>query len=514
MTKLILGVDVGTSAVKAALFDQDGAEVGSHSEEYSLLTPRAGHVELEADTYTSTFGTAVRRVLEQTGTSPEDLLVLGLSAQGETLLTLDPDLQPIGRAIVWMDNRASAEADEIEQHFGRSVIQQTTGQVAMDAIWPAAKIQWIKRNDPARFARTAKYALLKDYLVERLTGQLVSEDSMLCSTILWDINTRQYWPEMLDYLGIGAHQLPGIARQGEIVGSITPAAGAELGLPAGLPVSVGGLDQACGALGIGNAIPGIFSESTGSALTSVTIVEDLTLDPEGRVPCFPAAVPGQYILHNFSTGGMVMRWYRDEFCGAERQIEELCGINAYFLIDNEVLQVEPGSDGLVVLPHLQGSGPPDLDPYARGAIVGLTLAHKKQHVSRAVMEGIAMVLRRMIESTALLGVDVKEIISLSGGAKSDAWCQIKADATQTTVRTLHDAGSAACRGAAIIAGVGVGLWDSVHAVAGSGVEFARTFEPEPANAETYDRLFERYLAVQAALAPLYRNGEVVATASA
>ncbi|MFK0008941.1 FGGY-family carbohydrate kinase [Paenarthrobacter sp. NPDC090520] len=505
MTKLILGVDVGTSAIKAALFDSEGTEVGSHSEEYSLLTPRAGHVELEPATYLSTFATAVRGVLERSGTSADDLLALGLSAQGETLLTLDDSHQPVGRAIVWMDNRASAEADEIEAHFGRSVIQQTTGQVAMDAIWPAAKILWIKRNDPSRFAQTSKYALLKDYLVERLTGQLVSEDSLLCSTILWDINTREYWPGMLDYLGINEIQLPAIARQGEIVGTVTAEAATELGLPAGLPVSVGGLDQACGALGIGNASPGIFSESTGSALASVTIVEGLSLDPEGRVPCFPAAVPGQYMLHNFSTGGMVMRWYRDEFCPAERQIEEIAGVNAYYLIDQEVLQVEPGADGLLMLPHLQGSGPPDLDPYARGAIVGITLAHKKQHVSRAVMEGIAMVLRRMIESTTVLGVHVDEIISLSGGSKSDAWCQIKADATQTTVRTLQDAESAACRGAAIIAGVNVGLWDSIHEVAGRGVEFARTFTPNPAYAETYDRLFERYVAVQAALAPLYRS---------
>ena len=162
--------------------------------------------------------------------------------------------------------------------------------------------------------------------------------------------------------------------------SVTPTAAAALGLPEGLPVSVGALDQACGALGIGNAIPGIFSESTGSALTSVTIVEELTLDPAGRVPCFPAAIAGQYMLHNFSTGGMVMRWFRDEFCSSESADRGLCGINAYYLIDQEVEQVEPGCDGLVVLPHLQGSGPPDLDPYARGVIFGLTLAHKKQHL--------------------------------------------------------------------------------------------------------------------------------------
>lgn len=502
MSSYLLGVDVGTTAIKAAVFDEDGAEVGSHSEEYSLLTPRAGHVELEAETYTSTFALAVRGALRDLPVPAGHLTALGLSAQGETLLCLDTENAPIGRAIVWMDNRATAEAEEIEAHFGRPAIHKTTGQVAMDPIWPAAKILWLKRHQPEIFERTAKFVLLKDYLVYRLTGRLVSEDSLLCSTILWDINTRRYWPEMLDYLGLGIDQLPEIAEQGEIVGNVSPNAAFELNLPSGLPVSVGALDQACGALGVGNAVPGIFSESTGSALTSVTIVDQLALDPAGRVPCFPAAIPGQYMLHNFSTGGMVMRWYRDEFCATETQIEELCGINAYYLIDQEVEQVEAGSDGLIVLPHLQGSGPPDLDPYARGVIFGLTLAHKKQHLSRGIMEGVAMVLRRMIDSTTQLGVDVKEIISLSGGSKSGAWCQIKADATQIPVRTLHGAGSAACRGAALIAGVGVGLWETAVPIARSAVEVDRSFQPQPENAAVYDQLFARYMTLQESLKPM------------
>ncbi|MET8182503.1 FGGY family carbohydrate kinase [Streptomyces sp. NPDC005336] len=507
MTSYLLGVDVGTTAIKAAVFDTEGVEVGSHTEEYSLLTPSAGRVELDADTYTSTFAGAVRGVLRDLSVPADELAALGLSAQGETLLCLDENGQPIGRVIVWMDNRATAESDELEEHFGRSVIHATTGQVEMDPIWPAAKILWLKRNEPETFARTAKFALLKDYLVQRLTGRLVSEDSLLCSTILWDINNRQYWPEMLAYLGITEDQLPEIASQGEIVGTIGSAASVELGLPSGLPVSVGALDQACGALGIGNAVPGIFSESTGSALTSVTIAEELALDPSGRVPCFPAALPGQYMLHNFSTGGMVMRWYRDEFCASEKQIEELCGISAYYLIDQEVEQVEPGCDGLIVVPHLQGSGPPDLDPYARGVIFGLTLAHKKQHLSRAIMEGVAMVLRRMIDSTARLGVDVAEIISLSGGAKSDAWCQIKADATQLPVRTLRGADSAACRGAALIAGVGAGIWESAASVSQSGVEFDRSFEPRAENAAVYDRLSTRYMTLQESLKPLLQPAD-------
>lgn len=510
MSWYVLGVDVGTTAIKAALFDEDGVEIAEHTEEYDLLTPRAGYVELEPGTYTETFAEAVASLLRESSVDVQQIRALGLSAQGETMLCLDSADRPLGRAIVWMDNRASTESDELEAHFGRPTIHAVTGQPAMDPIWPAAKILWLKRNDPDRFAATARFALLKDFLVQRLTGRLVSEDSLLCSTLVWDINTRKYWPEMLDYLGIDSEKLPEIADQGEIVGALTDSAATELGLPAGLPVSVGALDQACGALGLGNAVPGLFSESTGSALTTVTVVDELRLDAAGRVPCFAAALPGQYMLHTFSTGGMVMRWFRDEFCSSERRIEQLCGINAYQLIDEEVRRVDPGSDGLVVLPHLQGSGPPDLDPHARGAFFGLTLSHTKQHLSRGIMEGVAMVLRRMIESTEDLGVEITEIISLSGGAKSAAWCQIKADATGRPVHTVKGAGSAACRGAAIIAGVAAELWPSAVDIACAGLEFSSTYKPNAANAAVYDDLYTRFLALQEATKLLPRP---VSTAS-
>ncbi|MCW4466787.1 FGGY family carbohydrate kinase [Glutamicibacter sp. MNS18] len=505
MTAQVLGVDIGTTAIKAAVFDARSDQVCEHTVEYTLQTPRPGYVELEAQTYISTFRDAVAGVLQHPGVSLQGLAVLGLSTQGETMLCLDAEGKPLRPAIVWLDNRAVAESEEIEAHFGRQLIHRTTGQVAMDPIWPAAKILWLRRNEPEIFARTAKFVLLKDYIIEQLTGELVSEDSLLCSTILWNLNTREYWGEMLDYLGIDQQRLPRIAKQGELVGSIDQMAAARFGLPQGLPVSAGALDQACGALGMGNAVPGIFSESTGSALTTVTVVDELKLDEAGRVPCFASAIPGQYMLHTFSTGGMVMRWFRDEFCAIEREIEQLCGINAYYLIDEEVRQVPPGSDGLIVIPHLQGSGPPDLDTYARGVFFGLTLSHKKQHLSRGIMEGVSIVLRRMIESTLELGVEIKQIISLSGGSKSAAWCQIKSDTTQLPVHTLSGGGAAACRGAAIIAGVELGLWDSAAAISNHGVEFEHSYEPNADLAETYNRLYHRFNRLQESLDPLLRE---------
>jgi len=321
MKPYLLGVDIGTTAIKAAVFDREGRELGNHIAEYSLLTPHTGHVELDAETYLATFAEAVHCALHAANIHADQLAVLGLSAQGETLLCLDEQYAPLMNAIVWMDSRAGTQANEIETRFGREHIHAMTGQVAMDAIWPASKILWLRQHRPEMFSSIHHFVFLKDFIILHLTGRLVCEDSILCSTMLWDINTRQYWHEMLDYLGIHEAQLPEIAKQGEIIGHINPQAAERFSLPAGLPVSVGALDQACGALGVGNVTPGIFSESTGSALACVTISDKLILDPVAAVPCFPSAIAGQYMLHTFSTGGMVMRWFRDEFCASERRIE-------------------------------------------------------------------------------------------------------------------------------------------------------------------------------------------------
>ncbi|MCR8928891.1 FGGY family carbohydrate kinase [Priestia megaterium] len=494
--KYILGVDIGTTAIKAAVFDSNGQECGSRTEEYTLITPSAGMVELAAESYVETFSAAIKSAIESSGVNIDDIVSLGMSAQGETLLCLNQNGSPLRRAIVWMDNRAVDEAAFIERKLGRDIVHKTTGQVGMDAIWPASKMLWLQRNEPDIYNKTAKFVMVKDYLIYLLTGRLICEDSLLCSTMWWDINTREYWPEMLDLLEIKEEQLPEIVRQGEMVGTISQDAAERFGLSKELMISAGALDQACGALGVGNVNPGVFSESTGSALTSVTIVDKPILDPAMEMPCFASAIPGKYMLHAFSTGGMAIRWYRDVFCAIEKEVAELSGINAYTLIDREVEQVPPGSEGLIVLPHLQGSGPPDTNNLAKGVFYGVTLAHKKQHFSRGIMEGVTMVLRRMIEATEALGIDIKEIISLGGGSKSSVWCQIKSDATGLTIKIMKDTESAACLGAAILAGVGAGVWESPEEAATSITREDKIYQPNEKNKEVYDQVFDNYKKLQ------------------
>ncbi|MGX5849212.1 FGGY-family carbohydrate kinase [Mesorhizobium sp. PL10] len=503
--KFVLGVDIGTTAIKAAVFDERGSDRGSHTCEYNLLTPFSGAVELDARSYVDAFKSAVSSAIATAHVSKDDIVSLGISAQGETLFLVDEDGAPLRPAIVWMDTRANDEASWIEAQLGREVVHKTTGQVGMNAIWPASKILWVKKNEPDVFARTAKFLLIEDYFTFLLTGKYVSEDSLLCSTMYWDINTRRYWPEMLDTLGVKQSQLPDILPPGTAIGKPSAAAAAEFGLSPDTLICLGALDQACGAIGVGNVRPGIFSESTGAALASVAMTDHPLIDPAGEMPCFASGIPGMYMLHAFSTGGMAIRWFRDTFWVAELEKEQAGGVNAYSLIDQAVASVAPGAEGLLALPHLQGSGPPDTNAKAKGVFLNVTLAHSRAHFARAIMEGVTMVLLRMIEGTRALGVDVAEVRSLSGGAKSRTWCQIKSNASGLPLRTMKTTDIAACLGAAILAGVAAGLWRSVQETATAFAEYDSEFDPDRALKPLYDDMLVEYKSLMTEFAPSFNR---------
>jgi len=497
--RYVIGLDLGTSAIKIALFDQNGHKIAGVTEEYELLTPSAHVVEQDVQVYWDVFKSALGTLLKRAEINVADIAGIGISAQGETLIAIDGSGAPLRRAIVWMDNRAQVESDTIEARFTNENIHRTTGQVAMTATWPAAKILWIKNNEPEVFRKVYKYLLIEDYFLYRFTGRFVAEGSLLCSTILWDINTRKYWTEMMQFLGIDESQLPEIREPGELVGSMLPDVAAELGLSPATMCALGALDQACGAIGAGNVKPGMFSESTGSALAIVAVTDSPVFDPTREMPCFYFGIPGKYMVHSFTTGGMLIRWYRDTLCRNELLAEEISGFPAYNLMDLEAAKVPIGSDGLTVLPHLQGSGPPDTNQAAKAVFCGLTMAHTKQHMSRACLESVAMTLCRMLDATESMGTKVTEIRSLSGGAKSPFWCQMKADATGKTVRTMRNTEDSACLGAAILAGVAVGLWKDVESCAAKFIEDDKVFIPAAENFAAYRKVYERYKDLQKTL---------------
>lgn len=502
MGSLLIGVDLGTTAIKCAAYEEDGSLVASATREYALLTPAPNVVEVHPSTYWSEFSSAMQDLLGQSGISPARVAAIGISAQGETLIPLRADGAPACNAIVWLDGRATDEAEDLADRFDARQFYEVTGQPSMLPTWPAAKILWLARHELRTFEQVARFLLIEDYFLWRLTGEYVSEGSLLTSTCYWDFRTKQWWPEMLGALGIDESRLPTMVEPGTAVGKLLPAAAQELGLPSSTTVCTGALDQACGAIGVGNVAPGRFSENTGAAVALCATLAEARLDPLQRMPCHYHGVPDTYMFHTFTSGGVVLRWFRDRFAEAERSVAAAVGLDAYDLLAQEAETIAAGAEGLVVVPHLQGAMAPESNANARGAVVGLSLRHGRAHMARAILESIAFVVRRNIEVLEDLDVAVPEIRALGGGARSRLWKQIEADVTKRRVLTTRQP-DAATLGAAILAGVGLGRYSSAEEAAESMVQIDETFEPRSELAELYDETYAIYKQTYESLCPVF-----------
>jgi xylulokinase len=505
---LLLGVDLGTTAIKGGLHRLDGSVVASASRDYELLTPSPAVVEVPAARYWRSFTDVVHSLLADSGVDRRRIAAIGISAQGETMVPVGQDGEALRNAIVWLDNRAQDESAELDDRFGQELTYQVTGQPGMLPTWPAAKILWLARHEPVTFAKTGKFLLLEDYFIARLTGRAACEGSLVTSTCYWDFRSKQWWPEMLSAIGIDAGQLPELTEPGSPVGPLRPAIAAELGLDESTLVCAGALDQACGAIGVGNVRPGILSENTGTAVALCATLDRPRLDPAQRMPCHYHGMPDTYMFHTFTSGGLVLRWFRDEFCEADVEAAARDGQDAYDLLTKRAAAIPPGSDGLVILPHLQGAMAPDANPEARGVVLGLALHHRRDHLSRAILESVAFVIRRNIEVLEELGVRVESIRASGGGARSRVWKQIEADVTGREVRITSQT-EAATLGACILAGTGAGLYDSIAEAADSMVTLTDVFEPAAANSARYGEAYATYRAATIALDPLYARQAAV-----
>ena len=498
--KYLIGVDLGTTAIKAALFNSKGKKVAAQEKEHKLLTPAALTVEQSADVYWDTFCHCVKSVAAQAKVDKNDIAAISLSAQGETIVFLDKENKPLHNFIVWMDTRPQKEAEIINSWFSSDEILHVTGQGPITSLYPACKVLWMKRNHPEIFEKTARIMLLDDYIFFRMGGVFNCEGSNWCTSYMFDINTGKYWPEMLKKLEVREEQLPTPVETATPLGTIHPSIAEDLGLSSDTMMVMGGLDQSCGTIGVGNVKAGIFSESTGAALVICTMTDHIVLDEGGELPCFYGVIPGLYMLHAGAKGGIIYKWLRDTLCKEEMELAAKTGKSAYKIMDELAATIPAGSDGLIVLPFFGGAGAPSTDQYAKGMIYGLGIQHTKAHLIRAFMEATALNIYRMVEyCEEVTGKPVTEIRSLGGGAKGSFWCQLKADMLGRPVVTMKNTQDAACLGAAIIAGVGAGIFPSVEETASSLVEIENVYLPNPENRAAYDEQIRQYKILEASL---------------
>ncbi len=482
---LTIGLDIGTSGAKGLLIDAAGAIVAEADAAYPLLTPRPGWTEQQPEDW---WQAAIAILRKLAAAAPSPPLAVGLTGQMHGATFLDADAMPIRPAPLWNDQRTAAECEEITRRVGGDALRRITGNSALTG-FQAPKILWLRRHEPAAYARIRQVLLPKDFVRLRLTGVAASDASDASGTLLLDLASRDYSDDLLQALEVPREWLPRVFEGPEVTGRLTAAAAAATGLPEGLPVVAGGGDNAAAAVGSGIVRGGTGLLSLGTSGVIFVHSDRPTVDPSGALNAFCHAVPGAYCLMGvvLSAGG-ALRWYRDVI-GTEANGSDASSIDAdhYDAIQRAAAAVPPGCDGLTFLPYLSGERTPHMDPEARAAWIGLTLAHGRGHLARAVLEGVALALRQSIERIGALGIGLERLNAVGGGVRSDLWRGIIAAALRLPLQRLAaDQGPAF--GAALLAAVGAGIHADVRAAADAAARPAGMPEqPDAALGEVYDR---------------------------
>ena len=479
----IVSLDVGTTSLKGVLFDLRGNILAIELEEYDLSTPAPDIVECDPEFYWQAAQKVIRHLLLKSRIEPRDVRSVGVTSQGETLIVLDDAGHALRPAIVWLDNRSHVEAKEIERQFGVEEVYRVTGQPELTPTWTATKILWLQKHEPQVFRRAGKFLLVEDYLLFRLTGRYFSDDAMNASTLYFDIRNHCWWPEMLKFLAISADQLPELKYSGQFVCPISAQAAAATGLSPKTTVTSAPIDQIAGGIGAGNLAPGILSETTGAALGTCATCDGPIYDPAKAIPCQTHGVPGKYVLMAWApTAGMALRWFRDVF-GGGADYAALCA-------DAEL--VAPGAEGLMFLPYLCGAGCPEMLPKAKGVFWGISLAHRKAHFTRAIIESIAFVLRRNVDHLETLVGSVAEVRCLGGGARSPLWLQIKADMLNRACAVM-ECEEATSLGVAMVSCVANGIYRDTTQAQENMVRIKNRVMPNPRNTGAMNDAYQRYL---------------------
>ncbi len=455
-----MGIDIGTTSVKTAVFNEALEQKMSLTADYTL-DAHGDIVEFDGEKYWDIVKSEIEKVKRE-----HNVDALAVDTQCETLILTDENGIPVRPAIVWLDNRATKEAEIITEHFGHKRVYEVTGQPEITATWPACKLLWVKRNEPEVWAKVKKVFLLEDWILYKMTGRFISEKTLQSSTIYFDIYNAKWWDEMLDFIGVSPDMLPALYSSAQEVGEYD-----------GTRVVTGAIDQIAGAIGAGVVKKGIVSEMTGTTMVIFMPSDNVPeYDEKSIVPCHYNYDDKYCLLSWTPTAGMALKWFKNA----------LCENFSFAELDTLAESVPAGSDGVTFLPYLCGSTMPKYNPAARGSFTGLTTEHHRGHFVRAVMESVTCMLKSNLD---YLGLDVDEIRAMGGGANSPLWCQMKADMTGKRLVTLKNK-ETACLGSAILAAVGVGAFDSVEEAA-EKIEFSKVYESKGTD---YTECYERYLA--------------------
>lgn len=497
MDGYLLGIDIGTSGCKAAVFTLDGHVLAHTSEGYPVRCPGPGHAEQDPEEWWGAVCRAIKRILA--AVPAETISAVGVDGQSWSAVAMDKYGRVLSPTPIWTDTRALTQCKRMVEACGEDALFQVCGNPVQPS-YTTPKVLWYKDSLPDVYRHTDKILQSNSFIVYRLTGTCVQDHSQGYGWCCYDMAKGQWDLDICRTLGMRESLLPELVPCHQVVGRVTSQAAQQCGLLEGTPVAAGGLDAACGALGAGVIDSGQTHEQGGQAggmsvcMNEPKAARELILSPH--------VVPGRWLLQGGTVGGGgALNWFLRQFGSVWDAAARESGENAFALMDKEASRVPHGCEGVVFLPYLSGERTPLWNPAAKGVFYGLQFSTGRGHMARAVMEGVAFSLRHNLETAYAAGAEISVMHSVGGAANSPLWMQIKSDITQRTME-VTSSDTATALGAAILAGVGVGAYQSFEEAAARTVQVKRVYRPDPGLAGVYDRTYRLYRELYDRLKPV------------
>ena len=490
----LMGIDFGTGGVRVGIFDPEGAPVVFTGEEWTLKHPRPGWAEQDPDEWWSSLVTATNKAIRESGISPEGIAGISVDAMSSTVLAMDEKNRPLRPAIMWMDVRASDQANRVAETGDGALKYNGYGPVSAE--WGLPKALWIKEKEPELYKDARHICDCCDWLIQRLTGEWKSSINIASAKYYYDRDEGGY-PESL-YEAVDAGDLlekfpAEVLDMGVVVGELGKEVAQELGLKAGTTVAQGGVDAHVGALGLGVVETGKMALITGSSHVMIGQSSEPIHDPGFWGAYTDAMIPGQYTVEaGQASTGSIVAWFKNQFASDAAAKAKERGIDTYDVLTEMARDVPIGSDGLIVLDYFQGNRSPYTDPLARGMMWGLTLSHTPGHVFRAIIEGICFGTENILRTMREHDFEPKMNVVSGGPAKSELWMQMHADVSDVPI-SFTSVSEGPVLGSAMLAAVGADIYPDIPTAAENMVHISETIEPDPGRHEEYQFYMDRYM---------------------
>ncbi|MCE5168840.1 xylulokinase [Paenibacillus profundus] len=483
--KYVIGIDLGTSAVKAILVNMKGTVIAEAAEAYPLIHEKAGYSEQKPEDWTDGTVAAIARLVNEAGVAAADIDGISFSGQMHGLVLLGEDGAPLRHAILWNDTRTTEQCRRITEELGPQLLRIAKNQALEGFTLP--KLLWVQQNEPDLFARAAAFMLPKDYVRYRLTGHMATDYSDAAGTLLLDVTEKQWSTAIADAFGLPLSLFPPLLESSDCVGTLLPEMAGKTGLSPQTKVYAGGADNACGAIGAGILHPGTAMCSIGTSGVVLAYEENRCADYEGKVHFFNHGLTNAYYVMGVTlAAGYSLQWFKETF-GHGLSFDELL---------NGIEDIPAGSGGLLFTPYLVGERTPHADAVIRGSFIGMDGSHTLQHFARAVLEGITFSLKESLEILRASGKEISAVISIGGGARNETWLQMQADIFGTEMVKLKSEQGPAM-GAAMLAAYGAGWFPTLEVCADAFLMASERWKPDPNRNEMYEQLFDVYRQVYA-----------------